>query len=242
VSWEWTPKGPNTDGSEVKMVGRVHSFWTRENGEKMATLEPIDSPWTHHEKVAILKKEESPIEKYWIEYREKTIEAIEVVKVGWFGKLFERLVEKKPQTLWLCGNGGSATVCNHMAVEAVTVSDFPCRVMSLCEDGAMLTAMGNDYGVVNLFSMQLDKLAASGDWLWLFSGSGTSKNLVEAAKTAKGMSMEVYAFTGPRKKGDSREHLAEVVDDCLIMEEERQTELEMLFFWLMHGVAYYFAD
>lgn len=240
VSWDWTPTGPNTDGSTQRMLGKITEFWTDGKGRQVAKCLPHDSPWSHNIRVSKLKMEDSPTEKYWKDYRETTIEAIEVVKIEFFEALLLKLLEEKPDTLWLCGNGGSATVCNHMAVEAVTVAEFPCKVVSLCEDGAMLTAMGNDFGVEGMFSHQIDRRAARGDWLWMFSGSGTSENLVEAAKTAAGMGIRVVAFTGPRK--DEKKHLAEVVDEVLIIDEERQTELEMLFFWLMHGVAYYFAD
>lgn len=102
-------------------------------------------------------------------------------------------------TIYLCGNGGSAADCQHIAAELVgrfkrERSGY--AAVALTTDTSILTAVGNDYGFESVFSRQVDALACAGDVLLCFSTSGESINVVSAAELARTLGVTVLAFTG----------------------------------------------
>lgn len=99
----------------------------------------------------------------------------------------------------LCGNGGSAADCQHIAGELVgrfRHERRPLPAVALTTDSSVLTCVGNDYDFQQIFSRQVEALARPGDVLWAFSTSGASANVLMAAKTAKSKHCKVLAFTG----------------------------------------------
>ena len=104
----------------------------------------------------------------------------------------------------LCGNGGSACDAMHLAAELVVrfVADrkaYP--AIALAADPAVLTAAGNDYGYEHVFSRQVQALGEAGDVLIAFSTSGTSKNVLEAIRTAKFQGMPTLGICGKKPLG-----------------------------------------
>jgi D-sedoheptulose 7-phosphate isomerase len=92
----------------------------------------------------------------------------------------------------LAGNGGSAAAASHMACDlGKGTVDFgnPAftrfRVISLADNNALITAIGNDLGYDEIFSEQLKMLMQPGDVVIFISSSGNSPNLVRAAEHAR---------------------------------------------------------
>lgn len=80
--------------------------------------------------------------------------------------------------LFFIGNGGSAGICSHMAIDYAKNG----RIPSLCfNDGAALTCLSNDCGYENVFVEQLKIHATPSDLLVAVSSSGNSPNIVGAA-------------------------------------------------------------
>ena len=98
-----------------------------------------------------------------------------------------------------CGNGGSAATSQHLAA-ALTgkhlVDRKPLAAMALTADGASLTAIGNEYDFDEAFARQLRGIGRQGDVLFAISTSGSSANVVEAARVAREMGIKVVAMTG----------------------------------------------
>ncbi|MGH8003712.1 MAG: D-sedoheptulose-7-phosphate isomerase [Limisphaerales bacterium] len=123
------------------------------------------------------------------------------------------LALKSGKKILLCGNGGSAADCQHFAAELVVrLRKGKLRearpAVALTTDSSILTAAGNDLGFKKLFARQVDALGAAGDVLVAISTSGTSGNVVEAARAARKKRMKVIALTGEsggklRKLADS---------------------------------------
>src|SRR5947208_15596509 len=70
--------------------------------------------------------------------------------------------------LLVCGNGGSASDAAHFATELVVrfVKDRPAYpAIALAGDGGLLTAAGNEYGLVEIFSRQVAAIGEQGDML-----------------------------------------------------------------------------
>lgn len=102
-------------------------------------------------------------------------------------------------TIYLCGNGGSAADCQHIAAELVgrfKRERGGYAAVALTTDTSILTAVGNDYGFESVFSRQVDALACEGDVLLCFSTSGNSANVVRAAELANVLGVTVLALTG----------------------------------------------
>ena len=115
-----------------------------------------------------------------------------------------RIITKSMQDggkLLLCGNGGSAADCQHIAAEFVSVlnQDFDRRALpalALTTDTSFLTARSNDYGFESSFSRQVEALGKAGDVLIGISTSGNSGNVLKAFEVAKSMEIKTIGFTG----------------------------------------------
>ncbi len=98
----------------------------------------------------------------------------------------------------LCGNGGSAVDASHFAGELVGRfrKERPAMAaIALTTDTATITAIANDYGYENVFSRQVEALGRKGDILVAISTSGSSSNVLKAARTARRLELTVIAFT-----------------------------------------------
>lgn len=111
---------------------------------------------------------------------------------------------KNRRKIMFCGNGGSAAESQHMAAEyCATLNHKNFRsgipAISLTVDTSFLTAWTNDFNYSEVFSRQIETLGQVNDVLMCYSTSGTSTNIVEAAKMAKSMGIKVILFTGKNK-------------------------------------------
>jgi len=96
--------------------------------------------------------------------------------------------------LLLCGNGGSAADCQHMAAELVP-QGWP--AIALTTDTSFLTAYSNDFDFDFVFERQVLALGKAGDMLLGISTSGESFNVVEAIRiAASSRDMGIIALTG----------------------------------------------
>jgi D-sedoheptulose 7-phosphate isomerase len=103
--------------------------------------------------------------------------------------------------LLLCGNGGSAADCQHMAAEFVSrfSKDLERRALpavALTTDSSLLTAYANDCGFEGVFERQVQALGKPGDVLVAISTSGNSANVIRAVNAADEAGMRTIALTG----------------------------------------------
>lgn len=108
---------------------------------------------------------------------------------------------KQGNSLYLCGNGGSAADCQHIAAEFVgrfRKERQPLPAIALTTDTSNLTSISNDYGFSDIFTRQVKGLIKAGDILWAFSTSGTSPNILSAVDAAKAKKAIIIAFTGKK--------------------------------------------
>jgi D-sedoheptulose 7-phosphate isomerase len=93
----------------------------------------------------------------------------------------------------LIGNGGSATIASHQAIEFQKNGGV--RALAL-NDGAALTALANDFGYANVFAEQLRMLGRRGDMLVAISSSGQSTNILKGVEAARAHGMAIATFSG----------------------------------------------
>jgi D-sedoheptulose 7-phosphate isomerase len=126
--------------------------------------------------------------------------------------------------VYLCGNGGSAADCEHMAGELLKCfkikrpmpDEFKATLSAYGEDGEVLaenlegglpvvsltghvafsTAFQNDNTPALVFAQQVNAYGRPGDVLVVFSTSGNSKNCIYATICAKAKGLTVITLTG----------------------------------------------
>ncbi len=97
------------------------------------------------------------------------------------------------------GNGGSAADAQHLAAELESRFAFdraPLAALALHANTSTLTAVANDYAYDEVFARLIRAHARPGDVAVALSTSGTSRNVVAAAKVARELGIGVVALTG----------------------------------------------
>lgn len=139
---------------------------------------------------------------------------------------------KQGGILYLCGNGGSAADAQHIAGEFIgrfKKNRKALPAIALTTDSSVLTCIGNDYGYDKIFLRQAEALLKKKDILWVFSTSGSSSNIISAAKIAKKKKATVITFTG--KKGSK---LGGISDICLTVNSSITSSIQEI-----HQIAYH---
>lgn len=106
---------------------------------------------------------------------------------------------KTGDTVYIAGNGGSASTASHFATDLGIGSlnrANPVRSISLCDNTAAITAIANDMDYSAIFAQQLKLLGKQGDLLIVISASGNSDNLIKAVEVASELGMDSHSLTG----------------------------------------------
>jgi len=103
--------------------------------------------------------------------------------------------------LLLCGNGGSAADCQHIATELMIrlshhIKRPPIPAIALTTDTSNITAGGNDIGFENIFARSIEGLGNNSDILLAISTSGNSTNIIKAVEKAHAKKMFVIGLLG----------------------------------------------
>ena len=103
--------------------------------------------------------------------------------------------------LMLCGNGGSAADCQHVAAELVSRLTMAYErpglpALALTTDSSFLTAFANDINFEDVFARQVQALGRSGDVLLGISTSGNSTNVVRAVEQARRQGIATIGLLG----------------------------------------------
>jgi len=104
-----------------------------------------------------------------------------------------KAVSKAGKKLIIAGNGGSAALASHVSVDFTKAAGI--RAVNFNE-ADLLTCFANDYGYERIFEKAIEFYGDAGDLLILVSSSGSSQNVVNAARRAKELNMGVLTFTG----------------------------------------------
>jgi len=138
----------------------------------------------------------SIVSKYLLEL-EATINTFPSTEVVNLASVLKNLTTNN--TLYVIGNGGSATTAAHMVTDLGVGSlrrSNPVRCISLVDNPGVLTATSNDLDFSSVFSQQIKLLGRRGDVLLCFSASGNSVNLINAVEEAKKLGVLTVGITG----------------------------------------------
>jgi phosphoheptose isomerase len=177
---------------------------------------------------------------YFDAYSEEMARAVKSVEPAMLERAASILAEAYlgGARIFSCGNGGSASIANHMQCDHVkgirTATDLSPHVLSLSCNVELLTAIANDTGYDNVFVYQLEAQSEPGDVVLAVSSSGRSPNIVRVLTWAREQGLRTIAVTG--FDGGPARAIAEVSVhvDCTnygIVEDLHQS--------LMHALAQY---
>ncbi len=146
--------------------------------------------------------------KGYFQYLSRLLSRLDTGAIAAFVHTVEK-ARRDQRTIFIIGNGGSAATAMHMAndmgvdVYKKSGTNLPFRVLSLCENFSVATAIANDLGYEQLFLSQLHVHYRQGDLLIVISASGNSPNVVSAAEWVRahgGCVLGMLGFDGGRMK------------------------------------------
>jgi D-sedoheptulose 7-phosphate isomerase len=134
--------------------------------------------------------------------------------------------------LLAAGNGGSAAQAAHLTSELVgryRDDRPPFSAIALCAESAAVTAIGNDYGIEEVFARQVRGHGRPGDVLVALSTSGRSPNVLAAVDAAADCGMATWALSG--RPGNP---LAERCDDALCVDSPHTATIQEIHLIAVH--------
>jgi D-sedoheptulose 7-phosphate isomerase len=100
---------------------------------------------------------------------------------------------KKGGKVVLAGNGGSAAMASHVAVDITKNAGI--RAVTFNEYD-LITTLANDFGYENWISKAIEFYHNPNDIIVLISASGQSQNVINAAIRSKELGLTVITFSG----------------------------------------------
>jgi len=152
----------------------------------------------------IYPKKYNSSKQFFIDYNNKLSN---VLKNEHFAELekITNFLEKKiklKKKIFVCGNGGSASITNHFlcdfnkGIKNSSNKKLMPKVFSLVNSIDLITAISNDINYDQIFSQQLENYSEKGDILINISCSGTSKNIINATRYAVKNGLNIISFIG----------------------------------------------
>ena len=146
---------------------------------------------------------------------------------------------RERRQVFICGNGGSAGNAIHLANDFLygiaKKNGAGLRVNALSANPAVLTCLANDIGYEHIYSEQIAVLSQPGDLLIVLSGSGNSKNIINAIEQANKMGLvtcAILGFSGGACKKITSIPIHFAVDDMQIAEDMQLIVGHMLMQWM----------
>lgn len=151
-------------------------------------------------------------------------------------KVIANALQNKNTIFW-CGNGGSAAESSHLAVELIGRFKNNRRSLpslSLNADTSAITCIANDFGYDEIFSRQLEGLGKKGDVLVVLSTSGKSENILRVLRKAKDLGVVSIALLG---KGGGI--AASLSDLSIVIDSEETARIQEMHLLLGHTLCEY---
>lgn len=142
---------------------------------------------------------------------------------------------KKGNKILLCGNGGSAADCQHIAAELIGRFEKERKslpAIALTTDTSVLTAVTNDYWYDLLFARQIEALGKKGDLLFALSTSGNSVNIIRAVELAKTLKLKTIGLLG----GDGGK-LKKIVDLPIVVPAQSSARIQEVHITIGHIIC-----
>lgn len=176
-------------------------------------------------------------------YFQEVIKCIVLLKRQPLEQTIEVIVEayRNDRKIYILGNGGGASTASHIACDlgkgtlsrVYDQKEKRLHVISLTDNVALITAYANDISYDDIFLQQLRNLVEPNDVVIAISGSGNTKNVLNAIAYAKKIGAKTIGLTGFNNGGK----LAQIVDIPLIVKTNHYGPLEDVHMMIGHLVS-----
>ena len=146
----------------------------------------------------------SSCKDFFLDYNKKLSEVLKNHHFNEIEKItkFLEISIKTKKKIFVCGNGGSASIANHFLCDfnkGIKISSskrmIP-KIISLTNSIELITAIANDINFNEIFASQLENYSKKNDILIVISSSGKSKNIINAVKFAKKNKLKIISLIG----------------------------------------------
>jgi len=185
-----------------------------------------------------MKDYKSEVTEY-IENEITVLRALDVDALNAVLNLLEQALENE-NMIYIMGNGGSAATASHFqndfnkGVSEYTDKKF--RFLCLNDNVSTVLAIANDIGYEEIFRFQLRGRLQPGDLVIGISGSGNSKNVLNAVEYAKECGNTVVGITG--FGGGKLRELADLSLHVPVNSMQITEDIHMVFDHLMMSIFY----
>lgn len=176
-------------------------------------------------------------------YFQEVIKCIVLLEKQSIEQMIEIIMEayRKDKKIYVLGNGGGASTASHIACDlgkgtlarVYDRQEKRLHVLSLTDNVALMTAYANDLSYDDIFLQQLRNLVERGDIVIGISGSGNTKNVLNAISYAKKVGAKTIGLTGFNEGGK----LAQIADVSLIVKTSHYGPLEDVHMMIGHLVS-----
>lgn len=172
--------------------------------------------------------------------QKRAVDSIPADAVARIVEVLRRAILEKRQ-IFCIGNGGSAANASHFTTDLGKCSaealGRAIRVLSLTDNTAWITALGNDYAYEDIFVRQLQNYGVSGDVLIGVSVSGDSPNLVKTFEWASANGVTTIALVGGK-----RGRMADLASELIVIDDTHYGRVEDAQMHILHMLAYAFVE
>jgi D-sedoheptulose 7-phosphate isomerase len=135
----------------------------------------------------------------YLQSLQDVIAKINIDEIDALARIFKKAYDEQ-RTIFLMGNGGSASTASHMACDidkgACLDAEKKFRVMALTDNLPLIMAIANDIGYDSIFVEQLKNFAQPGDVVAGISGSGNSANVLKGIEYARQLGCTTVGICG----------------------------------------------
>lgn len=178
------------------------------------------------------------INKY-LEDEITTIKKLDVNKINEFINILIDCLENN-RRVFIFGNGGSGSTASHMTSDFNKVlfkkTDKTFNFICLNDNAALFSAIANDEGYQEVFRYQLKQRLTKNDVVIALSGSGNSKNIINAVEYAKEIGATVVGFTG--YDGGKLKKLSDISLDANINNMQISEDIHLYFEHMIINIFY----
>ncbi len=170
------------------------------------------------------------------------IETLQKLDINAVNEVLNLLIDtaKKHKRIYIFGNGGSSATASHFQNDfGKGISEYvddKFRFQCLNDNVATLMAVANDIGFEEVFRFQLNGVIEPGDVVIAISGSGNSKNIINAVEYAKKCGNKVIGLTG--YNGGKLKELSDISLHVPINSMQVTEDVHMVFDHLMMSILY----
>lgn len=177
------------------------------------------------------------------QYRGEMLNALQTIELEKIGQAIEIMSKARAEgrRIFVCGNGGSASMASHFATDMVKGASFGrperFRIMALTDSLPTITAYSNDVSYECVFAEQLRNFAEPGDVVVAISSSGNSPNVLRAVEYGNSLGCTTIALTG--HSGGKLGPLAKLNIQVSHSHTGRIEDAHMI---ALHMIGYYFME